>query len=316
MFFVLSKVIFALIAPSNLCVILMAGGFVLQRFRHWQRTGRRLMVGGFVLLLFFGFSPFGRWLSIPLEDRFASVALPDRGQVTHIIFLGGFEQAAIAEARGEMAMNAAGERLTQSLLLARQYPEAKVVFTGGYGRLVGTPVDAARSVSDYLAATGIARDRILAEGRSRNTFENALFVSDEIEKAGASCPCGFVLVTSAFHMARAVGVFRKAGFEGGDRRLHPAPVDFRTRGMADFWSPYAWAHEGLEQSDLAFKEWVGLLAYWMSGRMDVLWPGPGRRDGSRERVAKRGVRTLEVFYNNRQDMECPRGRLGCRRTSR
>lgn len=273
MFFVLSKLVFALIAPSNLCLLAMGSGLILSRFQRWARVGGQLVVGGFVLLLVIGFSPLGKWMTVPLENRFAGVQLPAEGP-THIIFLGGFEQAAIAQARGQMSTNAAGERLLEAVRLGLRYPAAKLVFTGGYGWLIGTPVTAVQSVSAYLQDAGIAKARIIVEDRSRNTWENAAFVREAIAADGKPCPCRFALVTSAAHMPRAVGVFRKAGFDHGARRLYPVPVDFRTRGTGDLWDTYFWMHEGVEQTDLAFKEWVGLAAYYVSGRTDVLWPAP------------------------------------------
>lgn len=274
MFFVFSKLVFALIAPSNLCLLLMGSGLVVARLERWRRVGGRLIVGGFALLLVIGFSPLGKWMTLPLEERFAEARLPDGATPTHIIFLGGFEKAAISQARGQMATNAAAERLLVAVTLGLRYPAAKVIFTGGYGWLTGTPVTAAQSVKGYLEEAGIAPDRILVESRSRNTWENAAFVREMIEGEGLRCPCRFALVTSAAHMPRAVGVFRKAGFEGEGRALYPVPVDYRTRGREDAWDPYFWMHEGVEQTDLAFKEWVGLLAYFVSGRTDTLWPAP------------------------------------------
>jgi uncharacterized SAM-binding protein YcdF (DUF218 family) len=273
-FFVFSKLVFALIAPSNLCLLLMGGGLVMARFQRWRRAGSRLVVGGFLALLVIGFSPVGKWLTLPLEERFAEARLPEDAGLTHIIFLGGFEKAAIGQARGQMSTNAAAERLLETVTLARRYPASKVVFTGGYGWLIGAPVSATQSVSGYLERAGIEPDRIVVEGRSRNTWENAAFVREVIEREGAQCPCRFALVTSASHMPRAMGVFRKAGFDADGRTLYPVPVDYRTRGGGDVFNPYFWMHEGVEQTDLAFKEWVGLLAYFLSGRTDELWPGP------------------------------------------
>jgi uncharacterized SAM-binding protein YcdF (DUF218 family) len=273
-FYVLSKVIYPLIAPSNLCLILVGTGFALRLGARYRRWGSRLVAVGFGLLLFTGFSPLGKWLTIPLEARFAESRLPDGANVTHIMFLGGFEDALVGRERGQLAANAAGERLLGALELADRFPTAKLVFAGGYGWLFGERVNGTSMIVDYMAAVGIARERIITEGQSRNTSENAAFIARELGRASGGCPCGFVLVTSAFHMPRAMGVFRKAGFEGDDQRLYPYPVDYRTRGAVDAWAPYDALHEGLEQTDIAFKEWVGLLAYRLSGRTDTLWPGP------------------------------------------
>ncbi len=286
-FYVLSKVIFPLIAPSNFSLVLIGIGLALRLFERWRRWGGRVALAGFVLLLLVGFSPVGKWLSIPLEARFADVTLPEEDAVTHIIFLGGFEQSVVSLARGQLATNSSGERILYAVSMSRRYPNAKVVFAGGHGWLFGKRLNATQFVTDYMEAVGIAPERIMTEGKSRTTSQNARYVREMLDAEGETCPCGYLLVTSAWHMPRSVGVFRRAGFEGGERRLFPLPVDYRVRGVPDAWSPYSWLHEGLEQSDLAFKEWVGLLAYWLSGRTDALWPGPREARQRAERAVKK-----------------------------
>ena len=79
----------------------------------------------------------------------------------------------------------------------------------------------------------------------------------------------WLLITSAYHMPRAMGVFRKAGL-----KVEPWPVDYRTRGTADLTRPFDKVSEGLRRVDIAMREWVGLFAYWVTGRIDTLFPGP------------------------------------------
>ena len=246
--------------------------------------GRRLATAGFGLLLIFGFSPLAKWISKPLEDRFAGAAPPAIEAVTHIILLGGFEQAALAEWRGRIATNASGERLLAVALLARRYRKAKVVFSGGHGKLLGDRINAVKSITDYLIGVGVAPARILAEGRSRNTWQNAVFVKQLLDQRKTSCPCGYLLVTSAWHMPRAMGTFRKAGFAAADRRLFAHPVDFRTLGGRDIWLSFGAVYDGLRQMDLAVKEWLGLVAYRLAGRTSALWPGPEPEAGPGQSV--------------------------------
>ena len=70
-------------------------------------------------------------------------------------------------------------------------------------------------------------------------------------------------------MPRAIGAFRQAGFD-----VEPWPVDYRTRGRADLSRPFDKVSEGLRRVDVATREWVGLLAYWLAGRSDALFPAP------------------------------------------
>ena len=125
--------------------------------------------------------------------------------------------------------------------------------------------DYARSVFESL---GIDKGRLIMERLSRNTQENA-----EFSKAIADPKTGerWLLVTSAYHMPRSVGLFRKAGFA-----VEPYPVDWRTGGGADLLSFAKFALDGLERTDAAAREWMGLAAYSASGKIDELLPGPAR----------------------------------------
>jgi uncharacterized SAM-binding protein YcdF (DUF218 family) len=218
---------------------------------------------GVTLLVVCGLSPLGNVIVLPLEQRFARPELP--ANVAGIIMLGGFESPGISNARAQMALNEAAERLTESVLLARERPTAKVIFTGGVASLVRAGDSAAGAVGSYLQAVGISKDRILLEGGSRTTYENAANLARMLApKRGQT----YVLVTSAYHMPRAIGTFRRQGFE-----IVAWPVDFRTSGPRDMIDGFGSIAAGLERVDLAVKEWIGLLAYWASGRSNALWPG-------------------------------------------
>lgn len=284
MFYVLSKVLYAFIAPSNLCLILLGTGLLGRTFRVWQKLSGRLVVAGFMLLLVFGFSPLGKWLAKPLDDRFAGVELPGVPTITHIVVLGGAELAEMSAARGQLSTNASAERLLLVPSLAKRYPAAKIVFTGGYGALLGDGRSAANDIRRHLIANGIAPGRILLESRSRTTWENAVLVRELLDQEKSTCPCGYLLVTSAWHMPRSVGAFRQVGFDEGGHRVYPWPVDYRTRSGRNFWTPFGWLHEGLALTDLAVKEWIGLGAYWISSRSSELWPGPARRLSAKVRL--------------------------------
>ena len=79
----------------------------------------------------------------------------------------------------------------------------------------------------------------------------------------------WLLVTSAFHMPRSIGVFRQAGFT-----VEAFPVDWRTRGSEDVLRPFATMGDGLRRTDTAVREWVGLAVYWLSGKSSELFPRP------------------------------------------
>jgi len=76
-------------------------------------------------------------------------------------------------------------------------------------------------------------------------------------------------VTSAYHMPRSIGAFRRVGFA-----VEAYPVDYRTRGIEDLARPFPSLGEGLRRGDIAMREWIGLLMYRLAGRTNELFPGP------------------------------------------
>lgn len=265
MFFYASKIIAPLFWPSSIILLLLVAGAVLLLLDRGVCWGRRMVVSGVILMLACGFSPLGNWLLLPLEQRFARGEVPD--DLAGIIILGGFERIEITRDRKQLAINEAAERLTESILLAKARPRAKVIFTGGDAAMIGPAESGATDqVRQYLVAVGIAPERLVIEGASRTTHENALLLAPILKPAPGQ---SYLLVTSAFHMPRSIATFRAKGFD-----VQPWPVDYRTAGWQDLTAPFTSMPAGLNSVDTAFKEWVGLIAYRLSGRSAVLWPGP------------------------------------------
>jgi uncharacterized SAM-binding protein YcdF (DUF218 family) len=267
MFFYASKIIAFFIWPSNVIAMLLVAGTLMVLTGRLVWWGKRLLAAGLGLLLLCGYGPVGTLLVLPLEQRFTRQALPP--DVAGVIILGGFESGAVAAARGELSLNEAAERLTEGLLVAIDRPRAKVVFSGDDGTLFASPSNVATTVGRWLEAVGIARERIVLEGKSRTTWENALFLHDILKPQPGQ---RWVLVTSAFHMPRSVGTFRRLGFD-----VLPWPADYRTRGARDLIGMAVAFPGGLDRTDLAFKEWVGLVAYRLTGRSSAFWPGQEKR---------------------------------------
>lgn len=264
MFYVVSKLFIFVFTPSNFIAFLVLGSALLLAFRTWHKAARHMMMIAAALLLICGFSPVGAWLSIPLEQRFQQPAAV--GKVSGIILLGGYEDTAVAQARHAITVNESSDRLLEAIRLTHLHPDAKLVLSGAWATLLPNDVDATAPISAYLESIGVPRDRIVSEPRSRNTAENATF-AHSILKPGAGDK--FILVTSAYHMPRAVGAFRTAGMD-----VIPWPADYRTRGWSDAAVPFQSVVQGLERMDLASKEWLGLLAYWLTGRTSELFPSP------------------------------------------
>ena len=267
MFFVLSKILGFFAIPSNLILVFAIFGAALARTR-FARTGWRLMVGSLIALAIIGLSPLGNALILPLEQRFPPWDTA-RGAPDGIVVLGGAISPEVSAARNAVALNEAAERVTVVAELARRYPTARIVFSGGNGALISGQGTEAEAALRLFESFGIAPARVIAEDRSRNTVENAVYSKQlAMPKDGER----WLLVTSAYHLPRAMGVFRKAGFP-----VEAYPVDWRTRGPADALVPFPTLGDGLRRTDTAVREWVGLAAYWLTGRSSELFPGPLKR---------------------------------------
>lgn len=264
MFFPASKVIYFLITPSNLFIFTVLAGLLLSATTRLRRTGTGLATLGALGLALGGLAPLSEALLLPLEQRFAPFPA-DAPAPAGIIVLGGAVEAGLSEARDQVVVNDAGERPIYLADLARRFPGARLVFSGG-SSFIGGGVAEADVISRQADVIGVPRTRLILENRSRNTYENAAFTAALVQpKPGER----WLLVTSAWHMPRAIGCFRQAGFA-----VDAFPVDYRTRGWSDLTRVNGFASDGLLQLDLAVKEWVGLAAYRWSGYTPDWLPGP------------------------------------------
>ena len=264
MFFSLSKILGFFAYPSNVLIAIGLLGLVLLLTR-FTRLASWLIVTSLVLIAVAGLSPLGNALILPLEQRFPPWDA-SRGPPDGIVLLGGMISPDVSAARGAVALNEAAERITVTAELARRYPNARIVLTGGSNALIFDEGIEAVFAVRQLEALGVAHDRIAAEEQARNTIENAVF-----SRLVANPKPGerWLLVTSAYHMPRAMAVFRAAGFP-----VEAYPVDWRTRGPIDMVRPFASLGDGLRRTDTAVHEWAGLLAYRLTGKTADLFPAP------------------------------------------
>jgi uncharacterized SAM-binding protein YcdF (DUF218 family) len=257
LFFVTAKLVSALIRVDTWIVLILAL-IVLALVLERRRLALRLSAGAFVVLLTLSLLPLGDLLLQPLEASYP--VNPELSRVDGIIVLGGGEVARISEFWGQPQLNEAGDRYTAALALARQFPQAQLLFTGGSGALrdlAGGGSVEAEMAGAFFLGQGVASGRLLLEGKSRNTAENARL------SLALSAPAPgevWVLVTSAFHMPRAMRSFEAAGWTG----VVAYPVDYRT---ASFRDGIGWDLVGnLAVLNTAIKEQVGQLAYRLTGR--------------------------------------------------
>jgi len=262
MFFILSKTVAVLLLPSNVLIALGLGGVVLLATRR-MRAGVALIAASIVLLALAGFSPLGDVLTAQLENRFPPWD-PARGVPDGIVVLGGGIDTALSNEYDEPILTRDGGRLTALATLARAYPKARIVYSNGDASLSANGRTDEKYLTALLDSFGIPRERVTMETKARNTFENAVFSKELAQpKPGER----WLLVTSAYHMPRAVGCFRRVGFDA-----EAFPVAWRAYPHGVTFSGALGG--GLYALDFAAHEWLGVIAYRLSGRVTALLPAP------------------------------------------
>lgn len=263
MFFLVSKIFWLLVQPLSIVALLVLAG-LFATWRGHRRLGMGAGLMGLAVLVLCSFTSLGFLIIRPLEDRFARPAeMP--GNVDAIVVLGGATLGRVSAARQISELNEAGDRLVEAVLLAKRYPEARLVFSGGSGLIEGETETEASTARRLFLAMGIAPERLLLEDQSRNTDENAGFTAALLGENDQT----LVLVTSAFHMPRSVGLFRQVGIE-----VIAWPTDYRSAGTEGFGPDFANPAHNLSTASVAIKEWIGLAAYHWTGRTGALFPGP------------------------------------------
>ncbi|WP_338720599.1 YdcF family protein [Devosia sp. XK-2] len=263
MFFVVSKLFWLVAQPVSILFLLVLAGLVLLVLRR-RRSAIAALVLALTLTGLIGYTSLGYVAIGPLENRFAVPATPP-DNVGAIIMLGGATDSHVSAFRQTVAFNSAGERLTTTLWLARRYPNAKIVLSGGGGSLSPEAESEAETARRFFVEQGVDETRLILEAHSRNTIENAAFTRDILEQGAGQT----VLVTSAFHMPRSVGLFRMQGID-----VVPWPTDFRSTGSEMFGLDLADPVENLVTTSTAMREWIGLTVYWATGQIGTWFPAP------------------------------------------
>lgn len=256
--FLLGKLVGAFLKAETwlfLLAVLLAWSVWTERRRLARRASGLLVA----MLLLLGTVPLGDVMLGPIETHFAARSL-DGEPLDGIIVLGGGEDVRASVASGQAQLGEGGDRYLAALALATQNPEARILFAGGSGRLrdvAGAEVSEASIAERIFLAQGISPGRLLFEARSRNTAENA---SRAFALARPDPDDRWVLVTSAFHMPRAMRSFEAAGWEN----LVAHPVDYRSWRWSDAlgWN----LQRNLAMLNTGLREWVGRAAYALLGR--------------------------------------------------
>lgn len=261
MFFSLSRFLVHFTRPGDLLLLLLAIGVILFRFPRLRRGGIALVTAVTILFLAIAALPVAAWLSAPLENRFPRPAkLPAR--VDGLIVLGGAVDPFTTSLRGLPSLNSEAERMTEFVRLAKRYPRARLVFSGG---VAGFKVDPASNESTvarlFFHQQGLDVGRIVFEPLSRNTYENVVNSKALVQPRKGQT---WLLVASAQDVPRIMGVFRRE-----DWAVIPVPVAYKSdfRGTRNFAA-------NLNLLDGAMHEWLGLVAYRLTGKTSALFPAP------------------------------------------
>lgn len=255
MFFYLSKIFWFFVNPGNLILFTVGFGVFLLWVGH-RTAGRAVATFGILLFLIFGLLPVGSWALGVLEETVPPPkTLPSH--VDGIITLGGGINPFITAERDQVTLTNSAERLTEFMRLARMYPQARLIFTGGSNDPLRQNFSEADAARRFMREQGFDVSRVIFETRARNTDENVRY---SYELASPTRTETWVLITSAYHMPRALGVFRKKGWQ-----VIPYPVDYRTDPQASFFTQFSVSHN-LRLATMAWHEWLGLLIYRLTGR--------------------------------------------------
>lgn len=255
--FIAAKLLAFATQPLAWVLLLLSLGLLAQY--RWRRAGLRLIWAALGVLVLQGWGVVPDALLRRLEARYPAVTgLPDAQRYAGVVVLGGaLEPSPIWQAHGQPALNDAAERMTGALPLLQRHPQLQLLFTGGQGELFGQGLSEAERARIFYTDMGVAPQRLLFEGASRTTYENAL-LSAQLPGVDKTRP--WLLLTSAWHMPRAMATFEKAGWN-----VTAYPVDFRTGGETP-WTGYSLAGSA-GAWHLALHEYLGLLAYQLAGRL-------------------------------------------------
>ena len=261
LFFFASKLLWLLLSPSSVLVIWILVTAILVHLK-WQKWALRSVWSLSIVVVLIGFLPIGQWMLIPLERRFeVNPSLPDK--VDGIVVLSGSELAKSTHYWQQVQLNGAAERNIAFMHLAQRYSNAKLVFTGGNGRMFDHQFKEADVAKKLYQQLGFDVSRINFERKARNTAENAALSYAMVKPQADE---NWVLITSAWHMPRSIGIFCQLGWS-----MTPYPVDYFTStiGIRSFRWGFV---QKFSQFNMASKEWIGLLVYHLTGRTAQLLP--------------------------------------------
>ena len=253
--FYLSKFSFVIVQPLTWVVLLVVLALGLSLMRSRMSALRYVLALALTLLVLIGWSPLSNAALRSLEDRYQAPS-GDLSKFAGMIVLGGVFNGDDGRGHGQIALSGSAERVVVPVPLMNQYPQLRLLFTGGEAALVPSGQPEAAAARLYFDRMGVDGGRIIYEAASRNTFENSEMSA---RLPGVDIQEPWLLVTSASHMPRAMATFARAGWN-----VTAYPVDYASVVDAS-WFGYSLVG-GANEWQMALREWVGLLVYRAAGR--------------------------------------------------
>ena len=257
---VLKNIFWIIFQPVNIIILIIILGSIIYLFKY-KKIGLKFLYTGIILLTLSSIFPIGNYLALPLENRFKNKILQ---KPYGIIVLGGSEKVLNSSVRNQISLNSSSERLLYFYILSKKYPESKLVFSGA-GKLYNN-INESDVARNFFEELGMDMNQIVFESKSRNTYENAKFSYELIRP---NTDQRWVLITSAITMPRAIGTFRKIGWN-----VIPFSVDYITNKKSNFFTINKNFLSGLTSLNIVTYEWIGLIFYKILNRTDSFLPNP------------------------------------------
>ena len=260
--FLLSKLFWVFAQPLSIGFLFSALAALLAFAGRRRFGGLSALLAALVLFITL-FTTVGTMALQALEARFPKPSQAPQ-PLSCMVVLGGALENEVTTARGGIELNQASDRFVEALRLAIGHPEARILVSGGDGSISGTYEGEAAAAERLFSAFGIAPDRLIKENASRTTYENTLNTAELLKNERLE---NCLLITSAYHMPRSVGLFRKAGIA-----VTPWPVDYRTSGIVGLSLDFTQPSLNAQLATTAAREWMSLAAYYLTGRIDGFFP--------------------------------------------
>ena len=262
MFFYLSKIFWIFFNPINILVILLIIGIFFQLIN--KKIYKKIYLINLILFILIVFLPTGTYMLWKLESKYPKPKIMNN-KIDGILILGAGIDEFKTYQHQQVILNDRIERITESAKLIKKFPNAKIIFSGGNGTFSKPKIEASELAKNFYKQMGVKTDKIIFENKSRNTYENLVFSKSFINNTKEE---KWLLVTSAYHMKRAISVAKKLNLD-----FIPYPVDFMLNKNFNwkFWYHKIYFLNNMKDFQLASHEYIGLFAYYLTKKSNIMY---------------------------------------------